>query len=100
MKACFKVESGDVEDAPALDPIAKFDIIERDGAVYILGEEETIKSSRKTLNIKCQAQGNEKVLVIGGYDTSPSPFPLTSLPFPHQSTNPIPQQTAAAPPTA
>lgn len=66
-EACFKIESGDVEDAPALDPIAKFEILEKDGAVYIKGEESTIKANRQTLNIKCSAQGNEKVLVIGGY---------------------------------
>ncbi|KAJ9668451.1 Apoptosis-inducing factor 1 [Coniosporium apollinis] len=63
--ACFDIKTGDVEDAPALDPIAKFEIIERDGGVYIKGEEEVIKASRGHLNTKCQARGEEKVLVIG-----------------------------------
>lgn len=67
--ACFKVSTGDVEDAPALDPIAKFEVSERDGAVYIKGKEQDIKNSRKTLDISCKAAGDEKVVVIGGYDT-------------------------------
>ena len=64
--ACFNVISGDVEDAPALDPLAKFDIIEKGGAVYIKGEQSTIKSSRRQPNVKCSVQGQEKVLIVGG----------------------------------
>ena len=65
--ACFNVETGDIEDAPALDPLAKFEIIERDGAVYIKGDEATIKASRRTHNVKCSAQGEEKVVIVGGF---------------------------------
>lgn len=73
--ACFNVGTGDVEDAPALDPLAKFDIIERDGAVYIKGEEATIKASRRQPSTNCSPSGQEKVLVIGGYgSTVPSCF--------------------------
>lgn len=65
--ACFNVVTGDVEDAPALDPLAKFEIIQKNGGVYVKGEKEGITSSRRSLNLKCQAQGQEKVVVIGGY---------------------------------
>ncbi|KAI4232350.1 MAG: hypothetical protein LQ349_005074 [Xanthoria aureola] len=64
--ACFNVGTGDVEDAPALDPLAKFDVYEKSGAVYIKGEEATIKASRRNPNVKCAAQGQEKVVVVGG----------------------------------
>ncbi|KAI4249621.1 MAG: hypothetical protein L6R40_000410 [Gallowayella cf. fulva] len=64
--ACFNVATGDVEDAPALDPLAKFEVYERSGAVYIKGEEATIKASRRNPNVKCTAQGPEKVVVVGG----------------------------------
>ena len=67
LAACFNVTTGDVEDAPALDPLAKFEIIQKNGGVYIKGEKEGITSSRRSLNFKCQAQGQEKVVVIGGY---------------------------------
>ena len=68
--ACFKVATGDVEDAPALDNLATFDLIEKDGAVYVKGEEETIKASRRYPNTKCSVQNQEKVVVVGGYATS------------------------------
>ncbi|KAL9578541.1 MAG: hypothetical protein Q9203_007057 [Teloschistes exilis] len=64
--ACFNVGTGDVEDAPALDPLAKFEVFEQSGAVYIKGEEATIKASRRQPNVKCKAQGKEKVVVVGG----------------------------------
>ena len=73
MVACFKVSTGDVEDAPALDAIAKFDILEKDGGVYIKGEEQTIKASRRQPNTRCSAQGQEKVVVVGGF-VHPSPL--------------------------
>ena len=63
--ACFQVTTGDVEDAPALDPLAKFEVVEKDGGVYITGDESTIKAARKTLNIKCQAKGEDRIVVIG-----------------------------------
>ncbi|KAL8680542.1 MAG: hypothetical protein Q9186_003293 [Xanthomendoza sp. 1 TL-2023] len=64
--SCFNVGTGDVEDAPALDPLAKFEVYEKSGAVYIKGEEATIKASRRNPNVKCAAQGQEKVVVVGG----------------------------------
>lgn len=64
--ACFNVASGDVEDAPALDPLAKFEIVEKSDGVYIKGEESTIKASRRQVNTKCSVQGQEKVVVVGG----------------------------------
>ncbi len=63
--ACFKVSTGDVEDAPALDPLHKFEVVERDGAVYVKGEESALKAGRRTLNIKCKPSGQEKVVIVG-----------------------------------
>jgi len=64
--ACFKVSTGDVEEAPALDPISKYEVFERDGSVYIKTDEDTLKANRRTLNIKCSSKSDDKVLVIGG----------------------------------
>jgi len=55
-----------VEDAPALDPISKYEVFEKDGAVYIKTDEDTLKANRRVLNIKCSSVGEDKVLVIGG----------------------------------
>ncbi|KAF2017862.1 hypothetical protein BU24DRAFT_420923 [Aaosphaeria arxii CBS 175.79] len=64
--ACFNVSTGDVEDAPALDPLSKYEIVEKDGAVYIKSDEGSIKANRRFLNLKCSAKSDEQVLVIGG----------------------------------
>ena len=64
--ACFNIATGDVEDAPALDPLSKYEIVQKDGAVYIKGEEATIKANRRVLNVRCSVKSSEKVLVIGG----------------------------------
>ena len=68
-----------MEDAPALDPLAKFDIIEKAGAVYIKGEEQTIKASRRQLNTKCSVQGQERVVVVGGYRPYILSFSLSAI---------------------
>lgn len=65
--ACFKLSTGDVEDAPALDPIAKFDLVEKNGAVYVKGEESLIKAGRTEPNVSCSKSGQEHVVIIGGY---------------------------------
>ncbi len=46
-----------------------FKVTERDGAVYISGQESAIKSSRRKPNVKCNATAatqEEKVVVVGG----------------------------------
>lgn len=59
--------TGDVEDAPALDPLGSFSVEEKDGAVYITGEKSHIENKRRTLDIKCKASGQDQVVVVGGY---------------------------------
>jgi hypothetical protein len=66
LAACFNINTGDIEDAPALDPLAKFEIIEKDGAVYIKGDEATIKANRRPLNLKCAAKSLDNVIIVGG----------------------------------
>ncbi|KAF2668433.1 hypothetical protein BT63DRAFT_425753 [Microthyrium microscopicum] len=65
--ACFNVTTGDVEDAPALDPLAKYEIEEKDGKVFITGDPKEVKGNfPNSLSIKCKAEGSEKVVVVGG----------------------------------
>ena len=60
------MSTGDVEDAPAIDPLAKFEIIEKSGGVFIKGEEAIIKANRGVANHKCSVSGQDKVVVVGG----------------------------------
>jgi len=65
--ACFNVKTGDVEDSPAPDHLNKFDVFERDGAVYIKGAEADVKSGRRKPVFKVKSSGQEKVVIVGGY---------------------------------
>lgn len=80
--ACFNAKTGDVEglccvlrvdecllciDAPALDGLAKYDLSEKDGKVFVKGDERVMKANfPDKLGISCSAKGEEKILVVGG----------------------------------
>ncbi|ORY68733.1 uncharacterized protein BCR38DRAFT_334726 [Pseudomassariella vexata] len=67
--ACFNGKTGDVEDAPALDALPVFKVAEKDGAVYVTGEQATIKAGRRKPNFKCSASNSsntDKIVVVGG----------------------------------
>ncbi|KAL4784524.1 hypothetical protein BJX76DRAFT_347763 [Aspergillus varians] len=64
--ACFNVKSGDIEDAPAPAALSTFELVEKDGAVYIRGEESAIKSGQRTSEHKCSAIGAERLVIVGG----------------------------------
>ncbi len=63
--ACFKVATGDVEDSPAPNALNKFDVVEKDGGVYIKGKEVDIKGGKRTVNIKTSPKGQDKVVIVG-----------------------------------
>ncbi|TQV92287.1 hypothetical protein V2A60_006975 [Cordyceps javanica] len=68
--ACFNARTGDIESAPGLDALPTFKLTERDGAVYVTGDEATIKSSRRRPNFTCNAGATSKfqgnVVIVGG----------------------------------
>ncbi|KAL4901790.1 hypothetical protein BDW74DRAFT_181506 [Aspergillus multicolor] len=64
--ACFNVKSGDIEDAPAPAALNTFELLEKDGAVYIRGEESAIKSGQRISEHKCSASGPGGLVIVGG----------------------------------
>uniref|UniRef100_A0A1Y1KR08 Rieske domain-containing protein n=1 Tax=Photinus pyralis TaxID=7054 RepID=A0A1Y1KR08_PHOPY len=66
--ACFNTSTGDVEEAPALDALPVFNVTERNGAVYVIGDESAIKNSRRQPNLSCAgaSAADEKVVIVGG----------------------------------
>ncbi|KAJ5631768.1 Apoptosis-inducing factor 1 [Penicillium longicatenatum] len=65
--ACYNIGTGDVEDAPALNALHKFDAFEKDGAVYIRATEADIKSGQRNPVGKCSiSDSDDKVVIIGG----------------------------------
>lgn len=55
-----------MEDAPAPDHLHKFDVFEKDGAVYIKGSAENVKAGRRKPTFKVKSAGQEKVVIVGG----------------------------------
>lgn len=65
--ACFNIKTGDVEYAPAPNALNKFDVYEKDGAVFIKGEESAIRFGQRDPVMKCQVSSpEEKLVVVGG----------------------------------
>jgi hypothetical protein len=64
--ACFDTTNGSVENAPALDPLTAFHVEERDGAIYVRGDEATLKAGKRIPNISVTARSGERVIVVGG----------------------------------
>lgn len=60
------MSTGDVEDAPAPNALIKFDVLEKDGSLFIKGDEASIKASGRTPISSCSVEGDEHVLVVGG----------------------------------
>ncbi|PQE23621.1 putative rhodocoxin reductase protein [Rutstroemia sp. NJR-2017a BVV2] len=59
--------NGDIENAPALDALASFELSEKDGSTYITGDKDTIKAGRRKPNIRISgAQSQDKVVIVGG----------------------------------
>ncbi|KIY02377.1 uncharacterized protein Z520_02515 [Fonsecaea multimorphosa CBS 102226] len=64
--ACFNARTGDVEDSPAPLSLNAFDVIEKDGGVYVKGKEADIKGGKRTVNIKTTPSSQEKLVIVGG----------------------------------
>jgi NADPH-dependent 2,4-dienoyl-CoA reductase/sulfur reductase-like enzyme len=65
--ACFNASNGDIENAPAIDALPSFELSEKNGSVYVTGEQASIKSSRRKPNIRITGtSGPEKVVIVGG----------------------------------
>ncbi|KIV82534.1 hypothetical protein PV11_04636 [Exophiala sideris] len=64
--ACFNTATGDVEDSPAPLALNKFNVIEKDGGVYITGKESDIKGGKRQVNVKTTPSSSDKVVIVGG----------------------------------
>ena len=65
--ACFRVSTGDIEEAPGLDGLMKYELLQKNGGVYVKGDAENIKKGgRRTLDIKCKPKGTNQVVIVGG----------------------------------
>lgn len=56
-----------MEDAPAPNALNKFDVFEKNGGVYIKGEEAAIRAGQRDPVGKRSVTSQDRVVVIGGY---------------------------------
>lgn len=59
--ACFSVRTGEALGAPALNPVARWEVAVRDGTVFVEGKEETGPLAARGR----RADGPESVLIVG-----------------------------------
>ncbi|KAI8394015.1 uncharacterized protein BYT42DRAFT_609775 [Radiomyces spectabilis] len=65
--ACFNVKTGDIEDAPALDNLVKFEVSVEDGNVYVHVNENVLEQARQRPRcVKRDPTESETVVIIGG----------------------------------
>ncbi|KAK2738922.1 hypothetical protein FQN55_009692 [Onygenales sp. PD_40] len=65
--ACFNVTTGDVEDAPALNALIKYEVFEKDGGVYVKADEASFKGNGRLPISSCRVANEEqRVVIIGG----------------------------------
>lgn len=67
--ACFNAATGDVEDAPAFEPLNTYPLSAKDGSVYITATEAAIKAFSRASNAACTAKDAASapgVVIVGG----------------------------------
>ncbi|RPA80634.1 hypothetical protein BJ508DRAFT_415303 [Ascobolus immersus RN42] len=65
--ACFNTKTGDIENAPALDPITSFPVLIKNGQAYISGTVDKIKAGSRTPDVRCKPNtAAPKILIVGG----------------------------------
>ena len=64
--ACFNIRTGDVEDAPAPNALNTFEVLQKDGAVYIKAEEAKVKGGKRLPVASFKATGEDNVVIVGG----------------------------------
>ncbi|KAI8144277.1 hypothetical protein BJV82DRAFT_557227 [Fennellomyces sp. T-0311] len=65
--ACYNVKTGDIEDAPALDSLQRFDVSIEDGNVYVHTTKEELKATRRRPHCaKRDIKAKETVVIVGG----------------------------------
>ncbi|KAJ3415473.1 hypothetical protein HDV05_004915 [Chytridiales sp. JEL 0842] len=65
--ACFRVQTGDIEDGPSLDSLQSFEVKVKGGRVYVLAREEDVKAGKKVpVCTKHKVAEEKHVVILGG----------------------------------
>ena len=69
--ACFNTQTGDIENAPALDPINTFPVTVKDDGIYITAVENAVKDGSRVANVSCKVPSGPHVIIVGGFVLKP-----------------------------
>ncbi len=64
--ACFSLRSGEALTAPALNPVARWDVVRRDGAIHVIHESRVTDGATPPLSRRKPATLAQSVVIIGG----------------------------------
>ncbi|KAI8805002.1 hypothetical protein BJ742DRAFT_822322 [Cladochytrium replicatum] len=65
--ACLNVTTGDIEDGPTLDALAKYEVVIKGDKVFVKAKEEDIKAARRAPTwVKKLGADNTTAVVLGG----------------------------------
>jgi apoptosis-inducing factor 3 len=64
--ACFRVQTGDIEDAPSVDGLKSFQVNIRSGSVYISTNADEVKAKKVPVCRKTIIGAQQTTLIIGG----------------------------------
>ena len=63
--ACFDLRTGEAIRAPALNPLARWNIEQRDGVVFVTAEVESAAGASAPLAARTNGSGPESVVIVG-----------------------------------
>jgi putative NADH-flavin reductase len=64
--ACFRVQTGDIEDAPSVDHLQSFKVVVRSGKVFLSVNEAQVKAGKRAPVCVKKVGKQEVTVVVGG----------------------------------
>jgi NADPH-dependent 2,4-dienoyl-CoA reductase/sulfur reductase-like enzyme/nitrite reductase/ring-hydroxylating ferredoxin subunit len=64
--ACFRVQTGDIEDAPSVDHLQSFNVIVRSGKVFISANAQQVKAGKRAPVCTKKVGHKETTIIVGG----------------------------------
>jgi putative NADH-flavin reductase len=64
--ACFRVQTGDIEDAPSVDHLQSFKVVVRSGKVFLSVNEAQVKAGKRAPVCVKKVGKQEVTVIVGG----------------------------------
>ncbi|KAH6564162.1 hypothetical protein BASA50_006853 [Batrachochytrium salamandrivorans] len=64
--ACFRVQTGDIEDAPSVDSLTSYKVVIRNNHVFIVTTQEEVKAGKRKAVVRHLRSSGKKAIIVGG----------------------------------